>query len=74
MINIQFCKAETLDRQIHFLHIVTLAKSELFYSDSMLQHECRIIRVTISEVRKLKITWFMLEHCFMDVFVSPWLS
>lgn len=36
--------------------------------------KCRIIRVTLSEVRKLKITWFILEQCFTDIFVSPRLS
>lgn len=61
-----------------FLHVVTQDSCKIrvvcFVCIPCYNMKCRIIRLTLSEVRKPKIIWFTLEHCFVEVFVSPCLS
>jgi len=67
-----------LDRQIQFLHVVAEDSCKIV-ADSFLQipcciMKCRVLEVTLSEVRRCKITDFMLECSFVEICVSPQFS
>jgi len=74
----KLCTVETLHKQIQFLHIVTQDSHKIrvdcFVWILCYNMKCRVIKLTLSEVRKPKIILFTLEYCFMEIFVSLGLS